>query len=227
MKTRTLILAPLGALLLSAGTLLAGPPAKAPQPIAPPPDICGPWFSGFDAGIWWVSDYGANVPFAGGVGDHDFSFGTGFGLNVTPVGYRFCEAFAASLEIGFYQADTESITLPAGGGTFNATSGQLRLFPLMINGTVTFPLTERLSIYGGVGAGIVYREFEATVPALGLVQSHHDSGWDIMVQGRAGLAFEIARCTFLNLGYRYNHVCTSPDDIRGHMVELGMIFTWD
>ncbi|MDZ4287564.1 MAG: porin family protein [Prosthecobacter sp.] len=231
MKTRKLkILASLGALLLSSGSIFAGPPvadhSKDKTPIQPLPEICGPWFAGFNAGVWWVEDYGTNVPFAPGVGDHDVSFETGFGINATPIGYRVCEMFAVSLETGFYQADVDSVTLPAGGGLFTATDGQLRLFPVMVNGTLTFPVSDRLTLYAGVGVGAVYRELEATVPLVALLGSFHDSGWDCMVQARAGLAFEIADCTFLNVGYRYNHVFTSPDDIAGHMVEAGITFMW-
>jgi opacity protein-like surface antigen len=209
------------------GSVFAGPPPVDKNPIIDvPPDICGPWFAGFNAGVWWVEDYGVNVPFAPGVGDHDVSFETGFGVNGF-IGYRLSELFAVSLGGGFLQADTESVTLPAGGGTFTATDGQLRLFPATINGTLTFPIADRLALYAGVGVGVVYRELEATVPAVALLNTFHDSGWDFMVQARGGVAYEIARCTYLNVGYRWTRVFTSPDDINGHMVEAGVTFLWD
>ncbi|HYF35560.1 MAG TPA: outer membrane beta-barrel protein, partial [Prosthecobacter sp.] len=176
--------------------------------------------------VWWVQDYGTNVPFVGIPGDHEFSFETGFGANAH-IGYRLCEMFAVSLEGGFYQADTDAVTLPAGLGTFAATDGQLRLFPIMLNGTATFPITERLMIYAGVGVGPVYRELEATVPTVALLTSFHDSGWDFMVQARGGLMYEVGRCMYVNVGYRWNRVFTSPDDINGHMVEAGFTYMWD
>ena len=194
--------------------------------IEPPPDICGPWFTSLNAGPWWVQDFGTNVPFVGIPGDHEFSFETGFGIN-GEIGYRLCEMFALSLEAGFYQAETDSVTLPAGLGTFGASDGQLRLFPIMLNGTATFPITDRILFYAGVGVGPVYRELEANVPAVGLLTSFHDSGWDFMLQARGGLAIEVGRCMFVNVGYRWNHVFTSPDDINGHMVEAGFTYMWD
>jgi opacity protein-like surface antigen len=227
MKTTKLaILASMGALVLSATTALAGPSAapsgKQPyvEPPQPPPP-CGPWFAGFSGGVWWVQDYGTNVPFAPVPGDHEFNFETGFGLNAQ-VGTRLDDTLAVWLEGGFYQADVDSVTLPAGGGIFGATDGQLRLFPISLNVGVNVPIAEGFSFYASVGGGPVYRELEATVPAVALLTTFHDSGWDMLLQARAGVAFEVAQCVFVNVGYRWTHVFTSPDDINGHMAEVGV-----
>jgi opacity protein-like surface antigen len=231
MKTmKLLILASVGAMALTVSPGIAGPVDKNPvdkNPIVPvPPEICGPWFAGFDAGPWWVQDYGINVPFVGVAGDHDVSFDPGFGVHVTPIGYRLCEMFAISLEAGFYQADVDNVTLPLGLGTFAASDGQLRLYPIMFNSDITIPITNKLIGYVGVGVGAVYRELEMTVPAAALLVGFHDSGWDCMIQARGGLAYEVARCMFVNVGYRWNHVFSSPDDIDGHMVEIGFTAMW-
>jgi opacity protein-like surface antigen len=142
------------------------------------------------------------------------------------LGYRLSEMVSVSLEGGFLQADTDAVTLPAGLGTFAATDGQLRLFPITLNAAVNVPLTEKLSFYASFGGGPVYRELEATVPAVALLTSFHDSGWDMMLQARGGLSYEVGHCAFVNVGYRWNHVFTSPDDINGHMVEAGFTFMW-
>jgi opacity protein-like surface antigen len=229
MKTSKLaILAAMGAFALTATTVMAGTaPAPAPKNpyIEPPPPVCGPWFAGFSGGLWWVQDYGTNVPFAPVPGDHDFSFDMGFGLN-GQVGRRLTENVGAFLEAGFFQADVDNVTLPAAGGTFAASDGQLRLFPISLNVGGTFPITDQLSFYASFGGGPVYRELEANVPGVALLNSFHDSGWDMMIQARGGFAYEVAQCVFVNVGYRWNHVFTSPDDINGHMVELGVTVFW-
>jgi opacity protein-like surface antigen len=219
------VLACLGVLVLGSASAFAGPPADyGKNPIAPPPaDICGPWFSGISGGVWWVQDYDVHVPFSP-FATNDFSFETGFQINVTPIGYRVSETFAVSLETGFYQADVDGVSF--GGLFLGATDGQLRLFPAMLNATLTFPINDAISIYAGAGAGVLYRELEATTVIGAVPVGFHDSGWNAVVQARAGVAFEVGHCAFVNVGYRYQHVFASPDDIRGHSVEVGYTFTW-
>ena len=219
------VLACFGALVLGGTSAFAGAPAAdySKQPQVTQPDVCGPWFSGLSAGVWWVQDYDVTVPFSP-FPNNSFSFDTGFQINVTPIGYRFSDAFSISLETGFYQADVDGVT--AGGIFVGASDGQLRLFPAMVNATVNFPIASHVSLYAGVGAGVLYRELEASGAVGGAGVSFHDSGWNATVQGRAGVLFEVGHCSFVNVGYRYNHVFANPDDIRGHSVEVGYTFVW-
>lgn len=218
-------LACLGALVLGSGAATAGTPTRdySKTPTVTQPDLCGPWFSGISAGVWWVQDYDVTVPFSPAA-SNSFSFDTGFQVNVTPIGYRFSDMFSVSLETGFYQADVDGINV--GGLAIGATDGQLRLFPAMVNATLNIPIATHVNLYAGIGAGVLYRELEASaVTPIGTFDLH-DSGWNATVQGRAGVAFEVGHCSFVNVGYRYNHVFANPDDIKGHSIEAGYTFVW-
>ena len=210
----------LGAVLLFSGEAMAGSDyGKQRGPIEPLP-TCGPWFSGLSGGAFWVEDFTTPVPFPG---DHEFSFDGGWGGTLTPVGYRVCEMFAVSLSVGYYEAETESITLP-GGFAFPATGGELNLVPLMVNGVLTFPITDSFSIYAGGGIGAVYHEFDITSAPLAFFEQ---DDWSFALQGVAGVAVEVAPCVHLTAGYRYQHIFTNDGgDIQGHSAEIGITFTW-
>ena len=185
----------------------------------PAPELCGPWFSGISGGAWWVQDYEVSIPFLGFPGD-TFEFETGFGVNLTPIGYRLSDTFSLSLEVGYHEAETDALANPLFGSV--PMDGQLRLAPAVINANFNFPITDGLSIYLTVGAGVAYRELEASFPLGGFFV--HDSGWNAIAQARTGVMFEVGECSFVNVGYRYQHVFSTPDDIQGHMVEAG--YTW-
>jgi opacity protein-like surface antigen len=223
---KNILLASLTTLLLSGGGLLAGTPSydKNPPPMAPTPEVCGPWFAGISGGAWWVQDYDVSIPAFPTGANVEFGFDTGFGINVTPIGYRFSDMFSVSLEAGYFEADTSSAT--SAGVTIPATGGQLRLAPALLNANLTIPIADRLSMYLSAGGGVVYRELEAESAFVFPGVVFHDSGWNAIAQAKAGFSYEIAPCNFLSVGYRYQHVFSTPDDINAHMVEIGYTFNW-
>ena len=220
------LLAAAGSFFLTGGAVLAGTPTydKQPQVIQPQPELCGPWFSGITGGVWWVQDYAVSIPqvFAG---DTQFEFETGFGINLTPIGYRFSDTFSLSLETGYHEADVDSATL-FGGVVIPATGGQLRILPTLLNANLTIPVADRLSFYLSAGAGVAYRDLEAESSFVFPGATFSDSGWNAIAQAKAGVAFEVADCQFINVGYRYQHVFSTPEDIQAHSAEVGYTFTW-
>lgn len=208
-------------ILMTAEGLQAGPvapPPKAPQYVAPEP--CSPWFSGLKAGAFWIEDYDTTVPFPG---DHRIGFDDpGWGISVVPIGYSLSDMISISLSTGFYTADVESITTPAG---FVAPgTGDIEIIPIMANVTGHFPLIGALSAYAGIGIGAVHHEMDITAPAVTLV--HDESSWDFGLNAIAGLSYEIVDCVNICVGYRYHHVFRSPDDLQGHSLEGGVVIHW-
>jgi opacity protein-like surface antigen len=226
MKKLTL-LASLSALVLTAVPALAGTTTrydKNPAPMAPPPPVCGPWFSGLSGGAWWVQDYDVSIVGSGAPTDFSLEFETGFGVDVVPIGYRYNDNLSTFLEVGYRHADVDGFSVA--GVNLPATGGELQMLPITLNANLNFPLTDGLSIYAGFGAGAVYRDLDIESGFLFPGLTFHDSGWNAIVQGRVGVQFEIAQCNFLNVGYRYQHVFGNPDDIQSHMAEVGWTFSW-
>jgi opacity protein-like surface antigen len=226
MTTRKLtLLASVGALMLSSGSLLAGTASydKNPPPMREPAPVCGPWFAGFTGGAWWVQDYSVSIPMVFAA-DVDMEFETGFGINVTPIGYRFSDMFSVSLEAGYYEAETDGATI--GGVGLPLTDGQLRIAPAVLNANLIFPVSDTISLYLSGGAGVAYRELEFQSGFVFPGATFHDSGWNAIAQAKAGVSFEVAPCHYLSVGYRYQHIFSSPDDIQGHSAEISYTFNW-
>ncbi|HYF35561.1 MAG TPA: outer membrane beta-barrel protein [Prosthecobacter sp.] len=224
MNKKLTLLASLGAVILTGGSVLAGTPTydKAPQMTQPLPE-CGPWFSGISGGAWWVQDYDVSIPLVF-AGDVELQFETGFGINITPIGYRLSDTFSLSLETGYYEAETDGATI--GGVGFPLTDGQLRIAPAVLNANFNFPVSDTISLYLTAGGGVAYRDLDFQSGFVFPGATFHDSGWNAIAQAKAGVSFEVAPCHFLAVGYRYQHIFSSPDDIQGHSAEVSYTFHW-
>lgn len=217
MKKYTSLMLLCGLVLTAEGLNAGAPPPKAPAYVAPEP--CSPWFSAISAGPFWLQDIDID---AGAGVRADIEFDTGWGINVTPIGYQLSDMISLSLNTGYYTADFDSLTV---AGVGFALDGDVEIVPVMANVALEFPIADRLSFFVGGGLGVVYTDTEIGVPALAIAAQ--DDDWNFGIQGTAGLAYEIVQCVDLTLAYRYQHVFEDDDeDLQGHSIEAGILIHW-
>jgi outer membrane protein OmpA-like peptidoglycan-associated protein len=189
------------------------------------------WYVGLEGGANWADDndglFGINssVPFF----TETTSFDTGWAVLAT-VGYAFDSNWRIELEGGYRENDIDLITIPA---FFPNSGGDLSQLTLMANVLYDVPLTERLSLTVGVGAGVNHAEFEP--PAF---WGGDDSDLNFAYQGIAGLSYAVTDRLDLTLTYRYMHanepefsVPGGPnptpehwafEDVENHTVTVGL-----
>jgi len=185
------------------------------------------WYIGLEGGANWGGDndalYGSftTVP----TSPIDIDFDTGWAVLAT-VGYAFDNNWRIELEGGYRSNDWDAKT------TFFGTSqwsGEIQQLSLMANVLYDVPLTERLDLTFGVGAGAVHSEFEEN-------NVGDDDDVNFAFQGIVGLSYAVTDRLDLTLTYRYLHV-DEPDydlthvnhidsygleDVENHTVSVGL-----
>jgi outer membrane protein OmpA-like peptidoglycan-associated protein len=190
------------------------------------------WYIGLEGGANWVDDndgllgINSSVPFFSEITEFD----TGWSVLAT-VGYAFDNNWRIELEGGYRQNDIDLVSLGIFPGT--TTGGDLNEITIMANVLYDVPLTDRLDLTFGLGAGVDRAEFQP--PAF---WGGEDDDWNFAYQGIAGLSYAITNRLDLTLTYRYLHVDEPEfsvpggpnptpehwnfDDLEKHTVTIGL-----
>jgi len=149
------------------------------------------WYVGLEGGGNWIDDNDSVATFDdGGPNSGTFQFDTGWAALAT-VGYGF-----GGLRIeaeGGYRANDVTTAI-----------GEFTEWTVMANALYDIPVSEKLKLSLGAGAGADFATLE--FPPVGF----KDDQWNFAWQGIAGLSYSLSRHLDLTLTYRYLRV-TSPD----------------
>ena len=157
------------------------------------------WYIGLEGGANWVDE---NEGFFGPASapaflPDSFEFDTGWAVLAT-VGYGFDSNWRIELEGGYRKNDVDLFSTFIG---FTSNRGDLNEITLMANVLYDVPLTERLDLTFGLGAGVDRAELQSPRPGGG-----DDVDWNFAYQGIAGLSYAVTSRLDLTLQYRYLHV---------------------
>lgn len=157
------------------------------------------WYISLEGGANWVDDVDFLAGVAVPVTPFTAEFDTGWAA-LGSVGYAW-NNWRFEFEGGYRDNEVDTI-LNAVGVPVGPTPGDNSLteVTLMVNFLYDIPLTERLSMSLGAGAGadFVNLEFATVVPP-----SFEDDDWVFAAQGIAGLNYAVGRQTDLYVNYRF------------------------
>ena len=190
------------------------------------------WYVGGEAGANWIQDVDDHVQAGGGTFTTvNVSFDTGWAAIAT-VGYAFWESnWRIELEGAYRDNDQDNIVFKGGPGTPIDVGGSLDQESLMANVLYDIPLTSKLTLSVGAGAGVANTHLK--VSTFGI----DDHDWSFAWQGIAGLSYALTDRLDLTLNYRYFRVeepdyqfgfgflNNSFDPIENHTVTVGL--RWD
>jgi outer membrane protein OmpA-like peptidoglycan-associated protein len=186
------------------------------------------WYIGLEGGANWVSDNDAFFDDdATPTNPVTLSFDTGWAALGT-IGYGFDSNWRIELEGAYRHNDLDNY-LVTGDPGFSARSGDLEQISIMANVLYDIPLTERLDLTVGVGAGAAYAQFDDSVGT-------DDDDWNFAYQGIVGLSYEMTNRLDLTLTYRYQNVNEPAfglahaaeidnyvfEDVENHTVTIGL-----
>ena len=196
------------------------------------------WYVGLEAGANWIDDTQFNYHFddTPPLGFPDFSgdanFDTGWAALGT-IGYAFDSHWRIEGEFGFRQNDMGGFSFFVEDNEEDlvriSRDGELTEYTVMLNVIYDVPLSERLDLNLGLGAGADYSQFEDS----GIVD---DEDVTFAYQAIAGLTYALTGRLDLSLTYRYLHVdepsfsSSVPgrtdtyqfDDLEKHTVTVGL-----
>jgi outer membrane protein OmpA-like peptidoglycan-associated protein len=224
-------------------TLLIGVAAAA---LAAPADAAHfkGWYVSIEGGASWIEDADAlhtrTVNGALASSDTDeASFDTGWALFAS-AGYAFANNWRVEAEFGYRRNGVSAVFLIF--DSFQDLVGDVEEYSLMANVLYDVPLTERLALTIGAGAGADNVRFDGSYLSFaGPVAASGDT-WKFAVQGLAGFSYALSRGTDLTLTYRYLHVpgpeftqsgfvsviplsqTVAFDDLAKHSVSVGLRF---
>lgn len=193
MKTRSLLLG-------AAATLCLASTANATH-------VNG-YYVSLEGGASWIQDWDhTQVTTAPpGTDPASASFDTGWAV-LASVGYGFGNGFRAELEGGYRDNELDAYT--SNLAPRPAAVGDLTEFSIMLNALYDIPVTERLSVSLGAGAGADFAEIDLTDGTH--VNADH---WSFAYQGIAGINYDIGARTTLFVNYRYFRVTDPEFDFR-------------
>ena len=209
------------------------------------------WYVGLEAGANWVDDQSildnrqvfsdvaiesVSLPYYYG-NNSDLKFDTGW-AGLATIGYGFEKNWRVELELGYrdndaqltrdfgYCDDERSLAFYCGSTSWN---GDMTEYSAMINVIYDVPLTERLDLNIGLGAGVDHANLKLSRPGYTLVD---DSDTRFAFQAIAGLSYELTSRLDLTLTYRYLNVSEPSfneryqtlelDDVEKHTVTVGL-----
>jgi outer membrane protein OmpA-like peptidoglycan-associated protein len=217
------------------------------------------WYVGIEAGANWIGDndfafsddYGsdewsiASLDMDYGYGNlNSMSFDTGWAALGT-IGYGFEKNWRVEFEVGYRSNDVDAFF--AGKSSWSAVttestprydirSAEFDEWTFMVNVVYDIPLTDKLDLNIGVGAGADLADFDDN-------SSVNDDDWNFAYQGIVGLSYALNDRLDVTLTYRYLNV-DSPsfsgvregyhgpvneridlDDVEKHSLTVGL--RWD
>jgi outer membrane protein OmpA-like peptidoglycan-associated protein len=187
------------------------------------------WYVSLEGGGNWIEDWDHTYAFPGTV-PASASFDTGWAV-LASVGYGFGGGWRAEFEAGYRDNEGD-------GGTFTLTpfpdsllSWDVSEVSLMMNVLYDIPLTERMSLSLGAGAGADFAMVDHNFFGLPV----EDDNWSFAYQGIAGLNYAIGQQTDLFVNYRYFRATepefdfspvlgavVSGDDVVKHTATIGL-----
>jgi outer membrane protein OmpA-like peptidoglycan-associated protein len=213
------------------------------------------WYIGIEAGANWIGDTDYRFNDSGyddkslvsldmgyGYGNlGSMDFDTGWAALGT-IGYGFEKNWRVEFEVGYrsndvdayfagkpsYIALEEQISLPM----YNTRNGEFDEWTFMVNVIYDVPLTDKLDLNIGVGAGADFADFDDS-------SSVNDDDWNFAYQGIVGLSYALSDRLDMTLTYRYLNV-DSPsfsattrygtetyalEDVEKHSLTVGL--RWD
>ncbi|MEZ0275072.1 MAG: outer membrane protein [Roseimicrobium sp.] len=211
---RTSFLALIGLAMVAtsqAGTIVSGKGVVTPPAPAP---VGGPYLS-LAGGALWLDDASF-----GGV---DLDFDTGFSI-LGAVGYSFGNGLSVELESGYLGVDSAEVHVRGLGSA--DLDGEFRQVPIFANVLYTVDVTDRVGLYVGGGAGVVWSDAEVDgINGFGFDDVDLGDQWNFAAQAKAGVSFKITEAASLNVGYRFFYgkdAVGDLDDSIGHILEGGV-----
>lgn len=173
----------------------------------------GPYFTFHGGGQWMndISTMGVDVEFDAGWG----VFGA--------LGYRFNQAFALEAEAGYARVNIDDVSV---GDTSFPVSGDVSQIPIMANAILHVPIGESFGFYFSGGGGTIRTNTSASSLA-NLPVDLDASGWNLALQAKAGVTFNVSQNLSLNLGYRFlmaNDAFINDENTYGNFLEGGFTF---
>ncbi len=162
----------------------------------------------------------------------NFDYDAGWAFLAT-VGYGVTENWRVELEGGYRKNNADRVEIE--GTSFSSTTtvttpgGELKEFSLMANVLYEHPLSEKLSLSLGAGAGFDHADFEDK-------RWGSDESWNFAYQGIVGLNYAVGERSQVFLRYRYfvvpdpeftfvapdDHFCCQGfDNIQKHTATIG------
>lgn len=186
------------------------------------------WYVGLEGGANWVGDndyvfdnsVDNNAPLFGAM-----NFSTGWAALAT-VGYGFERNWRVELEAGYRENNADAFFV---GKAPAVRDGSLNEWSGMVNVIYDVPLTKKVDLSIGVGAGADFAEFKDN-------SGFKDDDWNFAYQAVVGLNYAISNRLDLTLTYRYLNV-DSPsfsdaairgidnyafDNVEKHTVTVGL-----
>jgi outer membrane protein OmpA-like peptidoglycan-associated protein len=193
------------------------------------------WYIGLEGGANWAGDNDIAFDFGNPPAPPPTfltsDFDTGWAALGT-VGYAFDNNWRIELEGGYRDNDIDIFA----GGPVPVITGDLSQITAMVNFLYDIPLTEKIDLTLGLGAGANFSQFETSLaPATAVID---DEDVSFAFQAIAGLSYELTSRLDLTLTYRYLH-SDSPDysqsfgapfntyefeDLENHTVTVGLRF---
>jgi OmpA-OmpF porin, OOP family len=211
------------------------------------------WYVGLEAGVNWIDDTSvifsrsgfsdvmiesesARSSWWGGNSSGDIDFDTGWAGFAT-IGYGFEKNWRIELELGYRDNDATLTRFGrsceeelARGFCGNRTyDGDMTEYTAMINVIYDVPLTDKLDLNLGLGAGVDYVQLDLSRNGRTLTD---ESDTRFAFQAIAGLTYQITKRLDLSLTYRYLNVSEPEfqaryktlelDDLEKHTVTVGL-----
>lgn len=205
------------------------------------------WYVGVEAGVNWIDDTSvifsrngfsdlviesesARSSWWGGNSSGSLDFDTGWAGFAT-VGYGFEKNWRIELELGYRDNDAtltrgscfgrgdvmaESIVIDEGCRT-RTYDGDMTEYTAMLNVIYDVPLTEKLDLNIGLGAGVDYVQLDLSRNGRTLTD---ESDTRFAFQAIAGLTYKITKRLDLSLTYRYLNVSEPEFEARYKTLEL-------
>ena len=195
-------------------TLLLGACASLALSTAANATTINGWYVSLEGGANWVEDWDHTqfTTVAGALVDQDpasSSFDTGWAV-LASVGYGW-NNWRGELEFGYRHNDQDAATSYDPGPFQFTNSGELREVTLMANVLYDIPVTDKMTVSLGAGAGADYAELDYAPNIAGFQDDDH---WSFAYQGIAGISYAVGSQTSLFLNYRYLRVTDPEFDFR-------------
>jgi opacity protein-like surface antigen len=133
----------------------------------------------------------------------DLEIKTGFDGEVA-VGRRFGPNFAGELGLGYFSAESSTISVfdPGSGLTIDVKS-KFSGIPITASAKGILPLSQSAEVYGLVGLGLYRVTLKATGSALGQTASASEDDSTFGFTVGAGMSFNVSQTVFLSADLRY------------------------
>ena len=201
------------------------------------------WYIGLEAGANWIGETDYNFVNSSDLPDSIFSsmdFDTGWAALGT-VGYGFERNWRVEVEVGYRENDADRYFAGKGLAIINeevalvaprfplSRDGSLDEWSFMANVVYDVPLSDKLDLNIGVGAGADFATFKDS-------SGFDDDDWNFAYQALVGLSYAVSDRLDLTLTYRYLNV-DSPsfsdrrlvgtdnyafEDVEKHTVTVGL-----